>query len=157
QAVAQETLDFVVLDHAIAAEDLHAHAGDANGFFGAVVLDQRRQLAQIALQAALARFERRAFGIGLGDTPQLLVDPLYQAVRDGRVHPQRAQSGDRGVHVEQHVRDQRVFSDRLAHLDALRGVLARRAERGLGHAARLDADADACLIHERGDLTPTVA
>src|SRR5204862_6826488 len=51
QTVAQVSLDLVAYDHAVPAADLHARARSANRFLGAEVFDQRRQLAQITLEA----------------------------------------------------------------------------------------------------------
>ena len=151
------TLDLIVLDHAVPAEDLHAHPRDPDRFFGAKVFDQRRQLAQVAREALLTRFHGWSPWIHFGQPMQLAVEPLDKVVGHGRLHPQRAQPRDGGLHVEQHLGYQRVLANGLAHLYALPGVIGRRCQGCLSHATRLHADRDARLVHERGDLPPAIA
>ena len=64
------------------------------------------------------------------------------------VHGEGAQALDVGAHLVEVVGDHLVAVDRLAHAAALGGVGLRQAQGGLAQADRLEADADAGVVHE---------
>src|SRR5580765_1233910 len=114
--VAHHPLDGVLLDVAVAAENLHRVGGDVHRHIGAVELRHRRDLGQVGPLGAL-------------------VDQLAALVE------QATRRLALGLHVGEHPRDQLVLRDRLAHRLAALGVLERVAGRALCEAEALRADA----------------
>src|SRR5205823_3756456 len=78
QTVSKKALDIVVLDHAIAAKDLHARARDTDRLFGPKVLDQRCELTKVSFEAAHALFERGALGIDLRHGVQAPIESPHE-------------------------------------------------------------------------------
>src|SRR3954465_11711308 len=114
--VAHHPLDGILLDVAVAAEDLHRVGRDLHRHVGAVELRHRGDLRQLLPVGAL-------------------VDQLAALVE------QPASCLALGLHVGQHPGDQLVLDDRLAHRLAALRVLERVVGRALSEAEALRADA----------------
>src|SRR4051794_11373076 len=114
--VAHHPLDGVLLDVAVAAEDLHRVGCDLHRHVGAIELRHRGDLREL-----------RAVGA--------LVDQLAALVE------QPARGLALGLHVGEHPGDQLVLDDRLAHRLAALRVLERVVGRALSEAEALRADA----------------
>src|SRR5436309_14300976 len=138
ERVTHVALDVVLGHDAVAAEDLQRTAAGVHRLLRAVPLHQWRELAQPPRRALVGAVHDRVLQ------------------RRGLDH-ERATTGDRRLHLHQHLGDHRVLADRPTHLDAPRGVVLRRGERGLRDAEALDADADARLVHETRDAAPALA
>src|SRR5438045_8064717 len=82
QTVSKKALDIVVLDHAIAAEDLHAGARYTDRLFGPEVLDQRCELTKVPFESAQPLLERGALRIDLGHGAQPPVESLHKVIGD---------------------------------------------------------------------------
>src|SRR5207237_5948028 len=129
QTVAEEALHVVILHDAVPAEHLHARARDANGFLGGEVLCQRHELAHVPQQPTAACRERWSPRVRLDEAVESVTETEYQVVCDRGLHPQCAERGYAGFHVEQHLSHEWVLTDQPVHLDALRGIRLRRRRR----------------------------
>src|SRR4051794_12274266 len=125
--VAHHPLDWIFLDVAVAAEDLHGVGRHVHGGVGAGELAHRRELGQLGA-----------------------VDPRVEHVRDAVEQPARAL--ELRPHVGEHELDPLLLGDRLSERDPLGGVAERVVERRLANPERLRGDPRARAVeHAHGD------